>query len=254
MENNIRKDNRKALPKFLLVLLGCGVLGGVLGFGVVYFKVNELEAAFTAGLNALLAAVTPWAIPVSSAVSLGGAWVLYRRAKRMTNTWDGEDEAAADAVENTLNWVLLLTTIQMLLNFLFFAAAVIYWVPGKLTIIAEIVCFLLSVGAVTLVQQKVVDLTRQLNPEKQGSVYDLRFKKKWLDSCDEAEQKQIGQAAYKAYSVVNTACPILWCVLVMLSFMLKFSLLPSFVVVLLWGILNITYIVECIRLSRRAMP
>ena len=128
-----------------------------------------------------------------------------------------------------------------------------YWVPGKLTILVEIGCFLASIAVIILIQQRVVDLTRRLNPEKQGSIYDLKFKKKWMDSCDEAEQKQIGQAAYKAYNVLNAACPIVWVMLMFASFLFEISLLPAFVLVVLWGILNVSYIVECIRMNRRPM-
>ena len=101
-------------------------------------------------------------------------------------------------------------------------------------------------------QQKAVDLTRKMNPEKRGSVYDVHFKKKWFQSCDEAEQKQIGQAAYKAFNVVNTACPIAWMVLLLLSFAFNLSiLLPAFLVCLLWLLLTVTYCLECIRLGKR---
>ena len=89
-------------------------------------------------------------------------------------------------------------------------------------------------------------------PEKQGSVYDLRFKKKWLESCDEAEQRQIGQAAYKAFNVVNGACGLLWVLLILLSYAFHFSVqLPVFLVCLLWLLLSVTYTLECIRLGRR---
>ena len=40
-------------------------------------------------------------------------------------------------------------------------------------------------------------LTRRINPEKQGSVYDTKFFEKWVDSCDESEQRQMGQAAFQ---------------------------------------------------------
>lgn len=32
MHDDVKRDNRKALPKFLLILLGSAVFGGVLGF------------------------------------------------------------------------------------------------------------------------------------------------------------------------------------------------------------------------------
>ena len=49
-------------------------------------------------------------------------------------------------------------------------------------------------------QQMTVDFQKIMNPEKQGSVYDLRFQKKWEESCDELEKFTIYRSAYKAYS------------------------------------------------------
>ena len=97
-----------------------------------------------------------------------------------------------------------------------------------------------------------MDLTRRMNPEKQGSVYDTKFKKKWFESCDEAEQKQIGQAAYKAFNVVSTACPILWLALLVLSYAFDFELLmPTFIVCFIWLLMQVSYCLECIRLGKR---
>lgn len=254
MENNkIRQENRKALPKYLLVLLGAGLFGGVMGFLIGFAGHHNMGAHVVEMLNGFFTKITPWSLPVTSVVLLGAGWQRYCKAKRLCAVWDGEEEDTADRAERQLDWVLLLTTIQILLDFFFLAAAVVYWVPGKLTILAEIGCFLASIAVIILIQQRVVDLTRRLNPEKQGSIYDLKFKKKWMDSCDEAEQKQIGQAAYKAYNVLNAACPIVWVMLMFASFLFEISLLPAFVLVVLWGILNVSYIVECIRMNRRPM-
>lgn len=255
MENNqIKRDNRKALPKFFLLLLGAGVFGGVLGLLIGFAGSQNLDEQVTKWLNSVLSAVTPWGIPVTSILLLGASCWQYRGAKKRCAVWDGEDEKTVGEAEGMLDQVLLLTILQMLLDFFFFAAAVVYWVPGKLTIIAEIAEFLVSIAAIIFIQQRVVDLTRRLNPEKQGSIYDLKFKKKWFDSCDEAEQKQIGQAAFKAYNALNITCPILWGVLVILSFLFDITLLPSFVMILIWGVLNISYTVECIRMRQRSIP
>jgi hypothetical protein len=90
-----------------------------------------------------------------------------------------------------------------------------------------------------------------MNPEKQGSVYDMKFHKKWLDSCDEAEQRQIGQAAYHAFRVTRMACLVLWLVLMLLDLPFGFGPLPALAVLLLWGVMQISYALECIRLSRK---
>ena len=135
MKNNIQNDNRKALPKYLLVLLGGGLLGGGLGFLTGFAAEHNLGETAADALNRFLAAITPWGIPVSTLVLLGLAWGKYRSAKKLFASWDGEDELTADTADQYLNWTLLLTTTQMLLNFFFFSAAVIYWVPGHLIIL-----------------------------------------------------------------------------------------------------------------------
>nr|WP_325197024.1 DUF3169 family protein [uncultured Oscillibacter sp.] len=251
MENNdVKRDNRKALPKYLLILFGAAIFGGVLGFAAGWMGHDSLSEVVAAAVSGFLALVAPWAIPITSAVSLAVILWMYRGAKGLFTGWDGEDDAVMDRAEEKLNWALLLTTAQMILNMFFFAVAETCSSPagGLVSVLA----FLVFVFLLVFVQQKVVDLTRRMNPEKQGSVYDVHFKKKWFHSCDEAEQKQIGQAAYKAFNVVNTACPIAWMVLLLLSFAFNLSiLLPAFLVCLLWLLLNLTYCLECIRLGRR---
>ena len=100
-------------------------------------------------------------------------------------------------------------------------------------------------------QQKVVDLERRLNPEKRGSVYDMKFQKTWMDSCDEAERAQIGQACYRAYMVGTKVCTFLWVALLILNFVFDFGMLPIAAVLVVWGVMQTVCALECIRLSKR---
>ena len=251
MENNdVRRDNRKALPKYLLILFVAAIFGGVLGFAAGWMGHDSLSEAVAAAVSGFLALVAPWAIPITSAVSLAVILWMYRGAKGLFTGWDGEDDATMDRADEKLNWALLLTASQCVLDMFFFAVAETY--SGPAGGLVSVLTFLVSVFLLVFAQQKAVDLTRKMNPEKRGSVYDVHFKKKWFQSCDEAEQKQIGQAAYKAFNVVNTACPIAWMVLLLLSFAFNLSiLLPAFLVCLLWLLLTVTYCLECIRLGKR---
>ena len=251
MENNdVKRDNRKALPKYLLILFVAAIFGGVLGFAAGWMGHDSLSEAVAAAVSGFLALTAPWAIPITSAVSLAVILWMYRGAKGLFTGWDGEDDAVMDRAEEKLNWALLLATAQMILDMFFFAVAETY--SGPAGGLVSVLTFLVSVFLLVCAQQKAVDLTRKMNPEKRGSVYDVHFKKKWFQSCDEAEQKQIGQAAYKAFNVMNTACPIAWMVLLLLSFAFNLSiLLPAFLVCLLWLLLTVTYCLECIRLGKR---
>ncbi len=248
MNDKVKKENRRALPKFFLVIVLAGIFGGMLGFGAGVAGRSGAAEAAAAWLEQFWRTVTPWAIPVSSAVLLGGGWRQYRAAGRLFAAWDGEDETAIDAADEKLNWALLLTALTLILDFFFMAASQVYRMRASLAVVG---CFILSMAAVTILQQKTVDLTKRMNPEKRGSVYDMKFQKKWMESCDEAEQRQIGQAAYRAYSVTTQACIGIWLALVVLSFVFDLGILPVFVVTLVWGIQQVSYILACIRLGKR---
>lgn len=252
-QNEIKRDNRKALPKYLLILLVSGVIGGVLGFASGWMGHDSLSETVIAAVNAGLTAIAPWTIPVTSVVSLAVILGLYRSARGLFESWDGEDEDVMDQADEKLNWALLVTSAQLILDMFFFAMVVLYG-TGWAALIG-VGAFLVFVFLLVFAQQKVVDLTRRMNPEKRGSVYDVNFKKKWFESCDEAERNQIGRAAYKAFNVVNVASPLMWVVFVLLSFAFNVNtLLPALAVCLLWGLLNVSYCLECIRLGRRKHP
>lgn len=250
---NEKSENRKALPKFTLSLLGSLLAGGVIGFGIGLSRAMGLDtAALAEGLSAVLAAVTPWGIPVTSALTLGICLVLYRSAARKFAAWDGGDEdETSEFIDAALSWVLLLSAVQLLLNLFFLSAFCVYWMDRDIRALALVGVFLLSCGFVVFAQQKAVDLTRRMNPEKRGSVYDAKFQKKWLDSCDESERRQVGQACCRAYMVSSRFCLGLWLVLVLLSMIFKISILPTFVLLLVWGVMQVTYSLECIRLGKR---
>ena len=250
MENNaVKKDNRKALPKYLLILFVAAVFGGVLGFAAGWVGHDNLSEVIASAVTNGLTAIAPWALLATSVVSLAAILWLYRGARGMFTTWDGEDDDVMDRADEKLNWALLITAAQIVLDMFFFAVA---QSAHNMTALWSVLLFIVSIFLLVFAQQKIVDLTRKMNPEKKGSVYDTKFKKKWFESCDEAEQKQIGQAAYKAFNVVSAACPILWGGLLLLSYAFNFSLLmPTFIVCVIWLLLQVSYCLEAIRLGRR---
>ena len=250
MENNaVKKDNRKALPKYLLILFVAAIFGGVLGFAAGWLGHDNLSEVIAAVVADGLIAAAPWALLGTWVVSMVLILWLYRGAKVLYTGWDGEDDDVMDRADQKLNWALLLTAAQLVLDMFFFAVA---QSAHNMTALWSVLFFLVSIFLLVFAQQKIVDLTRKMNPEKKGSVYDTKFKKKWFESCDEAEQKQIGQAAYKAFNVVSTACPILWGILLLLSYAFNFSLLmPTFIVCFIWLLQQVSYCLECIRLGKR---
>lgn len=246
MNDHVKRDNRRALPKYLLTILLCGLLGGVLGFFTGVAGAAGVAETVRQALDRLLAVCAPWGIVASAVILLGAGWYLYAAAKRRFTAWDGEDEDTMDTAERQLSWALLLTGLMTVLDFFFFAASIIYE-----RFLPDLILFLASVAVLVVLQQKIVDLERRINPEKRGSVYDMKFQKTWMDSCDEAERAQIGQACYTAYRMGNKVCVFLWVALLILNFVFDFGLLPIAAVLVVWGVMQTAYALECIRLSKR---
>ncbi len=177
MNDHVKRDNRRALPKYLLTILLYGLLGGVLGFFTGVAGAAGVAETVRQALDRLLAVCAPWGIVASAVILLGAGWYLYAAAKRRFTAWDGEDEDTMDDVERQLSWALLLTGLMIVLDFFFFAASIIYE-----RFLQDLILFLASVAVLVVLQQKIVDLERRINPEKRGSVYDMKFQKTWMDS------------------------------------------------------------------------
>lgn len=244
MRNTIQRDNRKSLPRFLLIILLSAFLGAIGGFFSAIAAEKGMLDRLWAALDQIMTIITPWAIPSISILMLIPAFLLLHTSKTRFAIYDQESEEETQGIEDRLSYALLLSTLVYLADLFFLAASFLYANP-----LINAACFLVSIGVTIVLQQKIVDLTRQINPEKQGSIYNVNFQKKWLDSCDELERAQIGQASFHAYKTMSGACSIAWLVLVILSFVTDIGLLPILVVILLWGVLQVSYTLACIRLS-----
>ena len=245
-EKEIKAQNRKALPRFLLGMLAAMAVGGVMGFLASYFSGGGADALTDAVQNGLRAAI-PYGIPAVSLLLIP-AGVLLHQAKALLQGWDGEEEDTPDAVECKLDYSIVLTNILMPITMFLLGAAVSLESPAMLWVTAE---FLVFFGVSIWIQQKAVDCTRMLNPEKQGSIYDKKFQSKWMDSCDENERRQIGEAAMCAFRFTNGVCLTLWLILLVADVMLDIGLLPGFVVMVVFLCNLLGYFYSCIRQTRR---
>lgn len=256
MKNNensdaIQKENRKNWLKFAVTLVVCALGGAVLGYGAAWFSDNVSLDALADSAGRVAGACAPFAV-LAAALFLIPAAVCWRRGEALCARWDGEEEETPELADSILSWSLLWLTAAQLGGFLLFGVAASlaplgYADPMALLPAAGEMLFLtLSIIAL---QRRVVDLTRRFNPEKQGSVYDLKFRQKWLASCDEAERQRIGQAAYTSYTVTSYSCLFVWVVLVVLNILVPIGPLPIIAVFIPWALGQFTYLGQCIRME-----
>ncbi len=261
MKNNndaIKQENKKAMPKFILIVVLSLVFGGVLGLALVFLNLENFGDALDAAALFFTNHVAPWLIIALPAAQLAVCLPIYFSAKKQLSAWDGEDEAVSGEAEAKLSVCIWITGLCTILAFFLLAAMFAGFVNNAGTermmpaplFFGGLAAFLADLFVPMVLQQKLVDLTKQLNPEKHGSVYDTKFQKKWYESCDEAERLLIGQCAFKAYRAMVTVCMALWVVFALGGMFFSWGFLPALAVCIVWAAGQSAYAWSCLKLGK----
>lgn len=257
-----KESDKKYFGKFIVMILISLFIGGFFGFFSMGFRdwilanvhIEEEVEALRNVMGLIVLGIDAAGILFLSIVALYN----YARAKKMSGTWDGEDEAVIDAIDRKLDIALLWNSLLMVFTLLFFALTI--HASGILEQSEQIAkkvvylnmwpilaffggCVVLLVGiALNIIISKVtVDLRKHLNPEKQGSVFDMKFDRKWEASSDEAERQIMYKAAYTAFRAANMACLILWTIAVVIQMFVHTGVFPVVCICAIWLVLNVTY-------------
>ena len=198
--------------KFVLYILGSALVGGVLGFGVVWLGMNGLDTKSLAALEGGMALAAP-ALQALAILACSLAAARYmKHARRLAAALEaGDEDQAEPALEAADTAINVLELQQMLVMFLMpFAMA-----PGGYSLLVSGLLVVVSVPMVILGQGRIVNFIRRINPEKRGDIRDLKFNKEWYESCDEAERQKIGRASYRAVLATQTVLLVLLVVVVL---------------------------------------
>lgn len=89
--------------------------------------------------------------------------------------------------------------------------------------------------------RKMIGFVKSYNPSKYGDVLDIRFVKKWVDSCDEREQLEVYKAGYAAYRAIMMALFIALILVGVLTVTLPLSIYPLLMIIILYLVAVISY-------------
>ena len=268
-ENN-KKENKAALKKFIPMLIVCALIGGLVGGASSFIGYSDFSGSIAEAALLIVNMVSPWAVIILGVLSFIVCWVIYRKARAMyegaltsakvtgepgESGESGEpDEQIIEAVEDKLSQGMFILSVIMIVQMLFFGIMM-----ADLENIADS-SFALAMAATGVFvagnmaqlkqQQLMVDLEKEMNPSKKGSVYDAKFRDKWEESCDELEKIIIYKSAYKAYKTTALTCVILWIVTATLSIAFKTGPLPSIAVSIIWLVQTVSYCREAMKLER----
>lgn len=258
MDNNneIKKANRKALPKFMLIMVISLLVGGTTGFCAAKYGLNTLAGGMKSAGAFFGTYIAPWMMLAAAIIVPAVCVPIYQNAKKLLVSWDGENEEISDAIDKKISIVIWITSAAMILSYFLIAASysggfeTFEKENSVASFFAGIVGFFAILIEAVIIQQKCVDTAKKTNPEKTASVYDTNFQKKWMDSCDEAEKIMIGKCAVKAYSSTNTVCTVLAIVLAVCALIFGIGFLPSLVVCLIWIVNLSVYCKEALKYSK----
>ena len=244
----------KIIIKFICIILASGALG--FGASMLMGRLTGGESLNVGNIGEILGPAVPAAFLLSNLVMAVVSLALCHGAKKQVQSWDGEDESV-EQIEQRLNYPMLFANLMTVLNFLFFSASIqvaeTTAFGEKYNIILFPLClatFILGYVWILYVSNRVVKLEEQLNPEKRGNIFDVKFQKQWIGSCDEAEKQKIYQAGFRGYRAGSMACLILWVVTTFAQLWAGTGILPVVCVCLIWLVMVTASMIESIRLEK----
>ncbi len=228
-----KKEDKKAFGKFVIMLVFAFAVGIAVGIGSSVLQDVMGNSSAKEVLFFVWRAVAIYGGYVFTTVLLIFSVVLYKKSRREYTAWDEEDENVLCSIETKISYVLWFSNLIMYGSYFFFSTGV--WAVDlsdmKSTLETDATAFWISLGAVFLhivyamaaaciMQQKAVNLSKEINPEKNGSVYDMKFHDKWLESCDEAERYATYKCSFKTFKTMQITGVVLWliCLIGQVSF------------------------------------
>lgn len=258
----IKKEDKKAFKSYAAILVISGIIGGIIGASSVYLK-KMIGESVPNLLMSIFEVITPFASIVLSILVIIISRIIYNKSRKEYDLWSeaNEDDDIIDKIELRLSYILLLASVNMILGFFFFGIGSMLLVFDKINagfsadfsiinFLCLLVGFILCMASSTLIQKKIINLQKEINPLLKGSVYDLKFSEKWVDSCDEAIKLGIFKSAYKAYKSVSITCVILWIFCFIGYDFWDFGVVPMVIVIIIWLVQTISYCVESIKQSK----
>ena len=254
----IKREDKKAFKRFAIIMVISAIVGGIIGGSSVYLKEMVGESVPTLLMN-IFEVITPYASLVLTIITIIVSMIIYNKSRKGFELWSKtkEDDDTIDKIEEKLSYILLFTSVNMILGFFFFGLGGMLLpfnnVQGNFSTVKAnlfIVGFILCIASSILIQNKIVNLEKEINPLLKGSVYDVKFSKKWVDSCDEAIKLGIYKSAFKAYTTVTNTCIILWLISIIGYSLWDFGVVPMVMVTIIWLVQTISYCIESIKSSK----
>lgn len=244
-------ERNKTLIRFLILILVSGFFGGCLSLAIGRTEEDLaslgdfLEKAFVHASYILLPVIGLLLLAVSF------FWYLHQKKRVSALTGDDSDYDMQKDINHALDRTLCLIGLNTVLASLLYGFSILGLNQNleAFRTMTLCICYLVTVLCGVFLQRKVIDLQKEMNPEKKGDVLSMHFQKDWIASCDELEKMIIYKSAYKSYIVVQRTSSILFGIVVLLGIWYPIGILPLLVVAAIWIVSTVSYTRESMKLT-----
>ncbi len=258
-----KKEDKKAFRKFMLILLGAFVVGIFVGVGMSILKQVLLETSVQVTFLKILSIAAVYSGYLYTTALVIASIVLYKKSRKEYAAWDEEDEEVLSRIETKISYALWFSNLIMYGAYFFFAVGI--WATDLMAkneaLELDTTGLLFGLGAVFLhiaygivaasvIQQKGVNFGKELNPEKKGSVYDMKFQDKWMESCDEAERYTVYKCSFKTFKTMQIVGIVLWLICLLGQMFLETGVFATIIVTIYLIVQTSVYSVQGIYFAK----
>lgn len=203
MKKNVSKQKTNKL-KFYRSSALWFLLGMILG--ILFLLERKFEILSVINLEIIkdfIITISPYLLLLNTAICIV---VIQYNVCKNSKLLEKNDECLYDSIDRSLSKTLVWTSALIFINFLLFSIGFYNLKNNSINFIFSfivIAIFMISSFISMMYQNKIVNMVKQMNPEKKGDIYDKKFGKKWLDSCDELEKMIIYKTSYKLYELMS---------------------------------------------------
>lgn len=254
-EETQKKDKKIFIKWIVFILLAffLGVIGGA--FTTINSEKIDDYLQMIADTNNILLIPLVVLFLLTTVVGYGYSFLKYRKAKKLVE--EGYSDDSYDKAEEDLSKASVVTNILCGFNYLFFGICLFSAGMGGNDLSLKqaafsfviIIIFVIASACNVIMQNKGVNLDKKMNPEKRGNVFDKKFAKEWLASCDEAEKAVIYESAYSAYRFAIGILTGLWAVSLIGMMSFHTGVLPIIISSVMMIVLITTYSVTAYKLQ-----
>lgn len=243
MKGTKKKSPARIYLTFAAIILTCALVGALVGYVVLDYEFSLLD--FSQQFNHALSIPGPyWFAPTLLLLCIS-TWCYFRGRGYIPSAT--ENDHSFTKANRLLTYAMTMCNISGACMFL--AMALSYSASWGLGI--SILLLIVHLVWMTTMQALIVSATKRISPEKQGNIFDLKFQHDWYQSCDEAEQQQIGQCSYQTFKVMSLIFPGIMAVLALLSVINLVAPTYSLLVGGIWLVQQLVYHYTAIQMDKK---